>query len=438
MHRVKPGRDAVADSRLLNDPPRRAAMISVHTSPLDQPGTGDAGGLNVYIIELARRLAERDVAVDVFTRATSPDLPPVVEVVPGVLVRHVIAGPRAPLAKGDLSAQLGAFAAGLLTAEAAHAAGRYDVVHSHYWLSGKVGWLATEQWGVPLVHSMHTMAKVKNQALANGDSPEPLARQLGEQHIVDVADRLIANTDDETAQLVALYDAEPRKVVTVPPGVDLDVFSPGSQRASRAALGLPRDATVILFAGRLQPHKGPEVLIQAIASLVRKQPSLRDTLVVAVVGGPSGREDELAALAGLAQSLRLGDVVRFEAPATQGLLARWYRAATLTVVPSYSESFGLVALESQACGTPVVAANVGGLRCAVADGRSGVLVDGHNPDVWADELRALFADPRHLEAMRRSSLQHAAEYGWDATAERTLATYANARAEKAAAPLPCR
>lgn len=412
-------------------------MISMHTSPLDQPGTGDAGGMNVYVTELARRLAERDVAVEVFTRATSSDLPPVVEVTPGVWVRHVMAGPSAMMEKTDLPTQVPAFAAGVLRAEAAHGPGRFDVVHSHYWLSGQVGWVATEQWDVPMVHSMHTMAKVKNQSLADDDAPEPLARQLGEQQVVDVADRLIANTDDEAAQLVELYDAHPRKVGTVPPGVDLEVFSPGSGHAARAALGLRRDAVVLLFAGRLQPHKAPDVLIRAAACLVGQCPSLRDRLVVPIVGGPSGCHNELEDLMRLAHSLGVGDMVRFEPPARQRLLAQWYRSATVTVVPSYSESFGLVALESQACGTPVVAADVGGLRWAVADGKSGVLVDGHEPDVWADELRALITAPRRLEAMRRGSLHHAAEYGWDSTAARMLATYTKARAERAA-PLPCR
>src|SRR5205814_1036105 len=200
--------------------PRRVATISVHTSPLDQPGTGDAGGMNVYIVELSKRLAMLGIESEIFTRATSSDLPPVVELVAGVTVRHITAGPFEGLSKNDLPAQLCAFASGVLRAEAMREPGWYDVIHSHYWLSGQVGWLAKDRWGVPLVHSMHTMAKVKNASLADGDSPEPTARAIGEAQVVEAADRLLASTEDEAAQLVALYDADPRRVRTVAPGVD--------------------------------------------------------------------------------------------------------------------------------------------------------------------------------------------------------------------------
>lgn len=421
--------------RALSAQPRRVAMLSVHTSPLDQPGTGDAGGMNVYVTELARRLTGRNVAVEVFTRATSSDLPPIVEAEPGIMVRHVMAGPYAPLQKDDLPAQLCAFTSGVLRAEAAHEPGWFDLVHSHYWLSGHVGWLATERWGVPLVHSMHTMAKVKNEALAEGDTPEPHARELGEQQVVDVADRLIAHTDAEARQLVDLYDADPAKVVTVPPGVDLDVFSPGSQADARAVLGLPAESVVLLYAGRVQPLKAPDVLVRAAAAMVAARPELRDRLLVAVVGGPSGRPDELDALVRLTRTLGINDLVRFEDPVVQSDLAFWYRAATATVVPSYNESFGLVALESQACATPVVAANVGGLRSAVADGASGVLVDGHNPDEWARTLLEVVEDSGRRAALSRGAVVHAARFGWDVTADKMLATYTRARADKAAALL---
>src|SRR3954470_14041204 len=202
--------------------PRRVATLSVHTSPLEQPGTGDAGGMNVYIVEVAERLARAGVEVEIFTRATSKGLPPTVEMAPGVLVRHVIAGPFEGLAKEDLPAQLCAFTNGVLRAEATREPGYYDLVHSHYWLSGQVGWLAAERWGVPLVHSMHTMAKVKNLDLAEGDVPEPLRRIVGEQQVVDAADRLIANTGQEARDLVDLYGASADQVLTVAPGVDLE------------------------------------------------------------------------------------------------------------------------------------------------------------------------------------------------------------------------
>src|SRR3954468_5238083 len=205
----------------------RAAPLSVPTPPLDQPGGGDAGGMNVWVCEVAKRLADLGVEVEIFTRATSSELPPTVELAPGVLVRHITAGPYEGLDKNDLPGQLCAFANGVLRVEALHEPGYFDLVHSHYWLSGQVGWLAKERWGVPLVHSMHTMAKVKNAALAEGDVAEPTARAIGEAQVVDAADRLLASTSEEAAQLTELYDADPRHVVTVPPGVDLDVFRPG-------------------------------------------------------------------------------------------------------------------------------------------------------------------------------------------------------------------
>src|SRR5256885_15100818 len=219
--------------------PRRVAVLSVHTPPLEQPGTGDAGGMNVYIPQTAIRMARRGIAVGVFTRAPSSDLPPVAELAPGVLVRHVSAGPFEGLARDELPAQLCAFTAGVLRAEARREPGYYDLVHSHYWLSGQVGWLARERWGVPLVHTAHTLARVKNAALADGDTPEPPVREIGEQQIVDEADRLVANTAVEALELVRLYGADADKVRAVAPGVDLELFRPGSRAAARTGFGIP-------------------------------------------------------------------------------------------------------------------------------------------------------------------------------------------------------
>jgi len=408
-------------------------MLSVHTSPLDQPGGGDAGGMNVYVVALARRLAALGTEVEIFTRATSSEIPPLVELCPGVVVRQVTAGPYEGLDKEDLPAQLCAFTAGVLRTEAAHDPGWYDVVHSHYWLSGQVGWVAAERWGVPLVHSMHTMAKVKNAALTADETPEPPARVIGETQVVEAADRLIANTSEEAGQLSDLYGADPGRIATVTPGVDLEVFRPGPRGAARAALGLPQDAIVLLFVGRLQPHKGPHVLIRAAAELARRDPALRSRLVVAIVGGPSGRSCAgPQALAGLAGSLGIGDAVRIHPPVPQARLAAWYQAADLTVVPSRSESFGLVALESQACGTPVVAARVGGLGTAVAEHVSGVLVDGHDPDRWARVLAELIADPDRRAQLGQGGVTHAASFGWSATAASILGVYMDAIRDRAA------
>uniref|UniRef100_UPI001EE4E1D6 D-inositol-3-phosphate glycosyltransferase n=1 Tax=Nocardioides simplex TaxID=2045 RepID=UPI001EE4E1D6 len=407
-------------------------MISLHTSPLDQPGTGDAGGMNVYVVELARRLAEQGTAVDIFTRATSSRLDPVVHVRDGVTVHNVHAGPFEGLTKDQLPGQLCVFAREVLRAEAAHPAGHFDVVHSHYWLSGQVGALARDRWGVPLVHSMHTMAKVKNEALADGDTPEPQARVIGEEQVVEAADVLIANTDLEAKQLINLYDADPGRVEVVHPGVDTDVFrarTPAEQTRARRERGLADDALVLLFAGRIQPLKAPDVLLRAVAELLVRRPDLRPRLVVPVVGGPSGSGLERpTALANLAAELRIDDVVRFVPPVPQPELAGWYAAATLVAVPSYNESFGLVAAEAQACGAPVVAAAVGGLTTVVRDGRSGLLVDTHEPHDWALALERVVADPAYRDRLAGGALDQARQFSWEATAAHTVEVYERAHA----------
>src|SRR5690349_4803276 len=419
-HQQESGRSHVPAHRpFRTGTPRRVATLSVHTSPLDQPGAGDAGGTNVYIVEASRRLAARGIEVDIFTRATSSDLPPVVEMSPGVTVRHVPAGPFEDLGKEELPAQLCAFTAAVLREEAQHEPGHYDLVHSHYWLSGQVGWLAKDRWTVPLVHTAHTLAKVKNAALAAGDRPEPRARVIGEEQVVVEADRLIANTEEEARQLLHHYGADPGRTLVVPPGVDLDRFTPGDRAAARRALGIPGDAVVLQFVGRIQPLKAPDVVLAAAARLLADDPQLRSRLLVQVVGAPSGSGlDAPRQLEELAAQLGIADVVRFLPPRPPRELALHYRAADVVVVPSHSESFGLVALEAQACGTPVVAAAVGGLRTAVHDGVSGILVRGHEPADYAAAIRSVLTRRELLGAGAR---RHAAQFSWDRTADALLA-----------------
>jgi D-inositol-3-phosphate glycosyltransferase len=392
-------------------------VLSVHTSPLAQPGTGDAGGMNVYVLQSALQMARRGVEVEIFTRATTSTDQPVVKVAPGVLVRNVVAGPFEGLDKNDLPTQLCAFTAGVLRAEATYEPGYYDIVHSHYWLSGQVGWLARDRWAVPLVHTAHTLAAVKNAALADGDSPEPPLRAVGEQQVVDEADRLIVNTEHEAHQLVSLHHADPARIDVVHPGVDLEMFTPGDKRAARAALGLDVNESVLAFVGRIQPLKAPDVLLSAAAKL----PGVR----VLVAGGPSG--SGLAAPDGLlrlADELGIADKVTFLPPQTRDQLVDVYRAADLVAVPSYSESFGLVAIEAQACGTPVVAAAVGGLPVAVRDGVSGTLVDGHDVDDWAAAIDALLR--RGPETMCVAAVEHASTFSWTHTVDALLASYSRA------------
>jgi D-inositol-3-phosphate glycosyltransferase len=420
-----------------NGLPRRIATLSVHTSPLDQPGTGDAGGLNVYVVQVAKRLAARGIEVEIFTRAVCRDTPPLAELGPGVLVRSVAAGPFEELDKHDLPSQVCQFTLEVLRAEAAAEPGRYDLVHGHYWLSGKVGAAVKERWGVPFVQSMHTLGKVKNAALAAGDTAEPDERIRGELEVIGAADRLIANTAEEAQQLIGLYGADPAKVQTVNPGADLTVFQPGgpdAQAAARHRLGVPQDAVVLLFVGRVQPLKGPDVALKAAARLLELDPELGRTLQVVLVGGPSGRQERAdpERMRELAAHLGISHVVRFEPPCPQRELADWYRAATIMLTPSHSESFGLVALEAQACGTPVVAASVGGLRTVVRDGSSGVLVDTHDPGDWAGAIRRLVRTPGRLQVLSAGARRHASAFGWSATVDRLARVYTGAMDEAAA------
>jgi D-inositol-3-phosphate glycosyltransferase len=310
----------------------------------------------------------------------------------------------------------------------------YDLVHSHYWLSGQVGWLAADRWRVALVHTMHTMARVKNLHLAEGDTPEPRGREIGEAQVVEAADRLIANTDGEARDLIELYDAPSTKVSVVAPGVDLTTFTPGDRQQARAELALPADGELLLFVGRIQPLKAPDLLLRVAAELLRRDPGRRSRLTVAVLGGPSGtglaRPHELE---DLAEQLDIADVVRFVKPVARPILAQWYRAADLVLVPSYSESFGLVAIEAQACGTPVVAADVGGLPTAVGD--AGVLVGGHDLAVWTDAVQGLLDDDERRGELRRRAIVHASAFGWEATTDRLLAVYRQAVHDRTHSPI---
>lgn len=420
--------------------PRRVAVLSVHTSPLAQPGTGDAGGMNVYIWQTALELAARGIEVEIFTRATSSADAPVVQAAPGVRVRNVVAGPFEGLDKRDLPAQLCAFAAGVQRAEAREEPGYFDLIHSHYWLSGQVGWLARDRWGVPLVHTAHTLAAVKNSALAAGDCAEPPARLIGEQQVSDEADRFVVNTEVEAGQLSTLHGVPAKRIDVVHPGADLRTYRPGDRAGARAELGLDPGELVLTFVGRIQPHKAPDLLVRAAAPLIAAHPERRIRLLV--VGGPSGTGLERPdALIRLSRELGVRPAVTFAPPCPPERLAQVYRASDLVVVPSYSESFGLVAVEAQACGTPVLAARVGGLPVAVADGISGRLVEGHDPAVWTAALNRLTADPGALRSLAGGATAHAARFSWGATADGLLRSYGAAmaaRREAAAAPGPLR
>ena len=406
---------------------RRVAMLSLHTSPLAQPGSGDAGGMNVYVRELALELAAAGVEVEIFTRLTAPDLDAVVELAPGVLVRHVAAGPASAVAKEKLPQLVPELAAAIAGPSAGLAAGspgtRFDAIHSHYWVSGMAGLLLAEEWDLPLVHTMHTMARVKNQH-TDGHAAEPSLRADGEQRIVAAATRLIANTTSEAAELERHYNGCESRIDVISPGVDLKIFKPAFRDRSRQQLGIPAQVFHVLFAGRLQRLKGPHVLVRAAALLRRLRPDI--ALRVSIVGSPSGSEKY--DLAALVAEHGLNDVVALLPPVGSAELAQWYRSADLVAMPSSSESFGLVALEAQACGTPVVATNVGGLPRAVSDGRTGLLVDGRDPADWAAALESLHDSPQTRVDMGRAASVYAETFGWQHTAELTIASYDRALA----------
>jgi D-inositol-3-phosphate glycosyltransferase len=397
----------------------------LHTSPLEQAGIGDAGGMNVYVVESAKRIAASGVEVDIFTRANRSGLPEKVEIADGVSVRHLEAGPYDGISKDELPSQICALMSSFMHQEARLPMGYYDLLHSHYWISGQLGWLISERLGTPLVHTMHTMAKVKNLSLAEGEKPEPQVRAIGEEQVVGASAALIANTTAEAASLVSLYDACPDRVFVVPPGVDLTTYKVnGGKSAARKKLKIGEDKLMLAFVGRIQPHKGPEVLIRAVAEMLNHSPALRSRLKTVIIGGASGNgSQEPERLKALTVFLGVSDVIEFLPPVPHEELSDWYRASDLVCVPSYSESFGLVALEAQACGTPVVATAVGGLRTAVADGISGSLVDGHNPRAWSAVISRLLMEPERRLILGMGAIEHASHFGWDTTARGMLDVY---------------
>lgn len=403
---------------------KRVAVLSVHTSPLDQPGTGDAGGLNVYVVETAKRLAKQGTQVDIFTRRIASTPENQVELFPGVNVKHITAGPFEGLNKNSLPAQLCALTAGVLREEAFKPEGWYDLIHSHYWLSGQVGWVASERWNVPLVHTMHTMARVKNLSLAEGDSPEPKEREIGEQQVVKVAQKIVANTQQEAQELINLYGANPNQVSVVHPGVDLETFYPADQVEARSALGINPAAFVLTFVGRVQPLKAPDLLLLAVSEMLKLRPELANKLQIVICGGLSGSGfDKPTQLIDLAKTLKLEKVTKFLTPMSRQNLAKVYQASNLVAVPSYSESFGLVAIEAQAAGVPVVAAKVGGLQTVVDHEESGVLIADHNPTTWAQELIKLIENSERLSLLSQGALNKAKNFSWDRTADQLLDIY---------------
>ena len=399
--------------------PRSIALLSVHTSPLAQPGTGDGGGMNVFIAALATQLRVRGLGVHVFTRSTDADLPPTVTLDDGVQVHHVVAGPPS-LRKEDLASHLCAF---YLAVAGHRALAEVQLLHGHYWMSGWVGRKLRQRRWLPLVQSFHTLAYAKDAGRAGGEPPESMLRVAAERRVVAAADAVLAPTAAEAALLRQHYHARRSQVHVIPPGVDLAVFTPhGRRAATRRDLGGGR---IVLFVGRLQPLKGPDVAVHTLAALDTLLPDDGVPTRLVMVGGPSGTGHgtvDPPALRRLAAQLGVADRVAILSARPHAELAPIYRAADVLVMPSRSESFGLVALEAQACGTPVVAADVGGLRDIVGHG-GGTLVSGHRPDAFARAIAPYLADPDVRAAASQAAVAAAQRFSWARTAEQTLDLY---------------
>ncbi|MCA1781878.1 MAG: glycosyltransferase [Intrasporangiaceae bacterium] len=392
-------------------------LISVHTSPLAQPGTGDGGGLNVYVRETAMRLAARGIHVDIYTRWDDPDLPETVILTDGVEVHHIEAGPQRPLPKGEVANLLCAFVLGL---QRHPSAGMHDVLHAHYWLSGWVGRRVAQRWGTPMVQTFHTLGLLKNATLAPGDVPEPALRLVAEQRVATEADRLLVLTCGEARLLHRSYGISGQRLTVVPAGVDLDLFRPRSLPPAVA-----RDPE-LLFVGRLQPLKGPDIAVRILAEVRRSRPTARLRIIGGTSGtgaGSTGPQD----LRDLATSLGVADAVTIEAAVDQRDLVARYHTADVVLAPSRSETFGLVALEAQACGVPVVAAAVAGLEAVVGDG--GILVPGHDPTDHAAAVLRYLDDPTFAAVASQAGITTGRRSSWERTVDRLANIYAEVAAD---------
>lgn len=399
---------------------RRVAVIAYHSSPLIEPGVGDAGGMTVYVREVARVMAKLGIRTDVFTRSATGALE-VTDIYPAVRVIAVPAGPGSQIGKADLVAYIPEFVNGMSAfAEENHL--DYELVHSHYWQSGLAGAEIAERWSVPLVHSNHTLAKVKNQYLPPGDTPEPASRLEGEHSVIAGADILIASTDEEWQHLACLYGASHDRIKTIYPGVDHGLFSPGSKAQARRELGLEPDGAVLTVVGRIQPLKGLGLGLEALEQLAG---ALDRSVTLLIVGGASGSagEAEERRLRALVRSLGIDSNVRFEGPQPHEHTPAYYRAADALLVCSFSESFGLSALEALASGTPVIGTDVGGLRHMVRDGESGFLTGSREPSGFAARLKTLLGDPGLQASFAQAALESSRDFTWERTGRELAELY---------------
>jgi D-inositol-3-phosphate glycosyltransferase len=394
------------------------AFLSFHTCPLEQPGQGWAGGMNVYVDELARAMARDGFEVDVFTRRHDREVPESITVEPGFSLHHLEAGPSRELDPGRALRYLGVFTDAVIDRIAFM--NDLSLVHSHYWLSGWAGLRVKRHLGLAHVHSSHTLGRVNEAHRRRNETPERLMRIATEQEVIDESDVSVVSSPDEREELISRYGAEAEQVSIVTPGVDHDQFVPGVREAARVRLGWPEVET-LLFVGRIHPVKGPDFAVRAFAEIATVRPEARLVLVGAPAGDDGAREMEQ--LQRMVKRIDLGHAVTFAEPVPHRQLADVYRAADLVLVPSRSESFGLVAAEAQASGVPVVAAAVGGLKTVVAEGSGGILVKGWDPGRWSEEALRVLVEPGLRSTLEAAGPRWAERFSWEAAVARLATIY---------------
>jgi D-inositol-3-phosphate glycosyltransferase len=406
----------------------RIAMLSYHTCPLATLGGKDTGGMNVYVREITRSLGAMGVHVDVFTRSQNEHVPHVLhDLGYGNRIVHIPAGPEYPLPKKDLANYLPQFVEGIQEF-AQNKEIQYDLIHSHYWMSGVAAIDLKNQWNVPFIQMFHTLGLMKNRVAQTPEEVEGEYRIEGEQQVLKAADRIIAATTAENAQLIWLYQADDHKITIVPPGVDIGKFYPIPADEAKEYIGVPPCGRMLLFVGRIEPLKGLDVLIEAISIMYRSGVYQQDPFCLAIIGGdPDDSEEhtniEMSRIKSLAVQHGLGDLVTFLGKKSQDSLPYYYSAAEAVVVPSQYESFGMVALEAMACGTPVVASQIGGLAYLVQDGITGYTVPVDEPEELAKRIVKLLRDPALRDQMGRQATQAAQDYAWAKITTRLLNVY---------------
>ena len=404
----------------------RIAMLSYHTCPLATLGGKDTGGMNVYVRDLTLQLGRMGIHVDVFTRSQDEHVPHVLHDLGfGNRVVHIPAGPEHPLPKLGLVGHIPEFVAGI-QAFAAEKGIHYDIIHAHYWMSGIAAGMLQDVWHVPIVQMFHTLGAMKNRIARNAEEREGQYRVDGEKQVLARANRVIVATPAERSQLQFLYQADAEQMVIIPPGVDTSRFYPIPEDEARAYIGVKPDDCMALFVGRIEPLKGIDTLMKAVSILGMHD--AKNPFYVAIIGGdpdvaPEEMTEEMARLQGLCDDLCLGQMALFLGKRAQDTLPYYYSAAEVLVIPSHYESFGMVALEAMACGTPVIASQVGGLAYLVKDGETGYHVPYDAPQVLSEKLGALLGDSALRKRMGARAAAYAREYAWEKIAKRIVDVY---------------